>query len=154
MIVSLTEAPSFAHFVDDVEPRLRRALVGHLPPDVVPDALSEAFAYAWEHWHDLQTLENPAGFLFRVAQSRARRRKSAMPPPPDPARLPHVEPKLVPAMRALTPMQRSSVWLIHGCGWTYREAAEALGISASAVGTHLERGMAHLRRALGVTTDA
>ena len=152
MIVSVAET-TFVQFVGDVEPRLRRALVGHLPPDAVPDAMSEAFAYAWEHWHDMATLENPAGFLFRVAQSRARRRKVPMPPPPDPARLPNVEPKLVPAMRALSPMQRSTVWLVHGCGWSYRETGEALGVSASAVGTHLERGMTHLRRALGADHD-
>lgn len=145
----MTETSPFAEFVAEVEPRLRRALAGHLPTDEVPDALSEAFAYAWEHWRDVQALENAAGFLFRVAQSRTRRRKRALPPPPDSVRLPDVEPKLWPAMRALSPMQQSAVWLVHGCGWPYREVGEALGVSASAVGTHLERGMSHLRRVLG-----
>jgi RNA polymerase sigma-70 factor (ECF subfamily) len=153
MIVSVAETSAFAKFVDTVEPRLRRALAGHMPLDAVPDALAEAFAYAWEHWDDVAGYENPAGYLFRVAQSRTRRRRQAMPPPPDPVRLPHVEPKLAPAMRSLSPMQRSAVWLIHGCGWPYREAGEALGISASAVGTHVERGMVRLRRELGALDD-
>ena len=40
---------TFEEFVAAVEPGLRRALLGHLPVDAVPDALGEAFAYAWEH---------------------------------------------------------------------------------------------------------
>lgn len=153
MIVPMTDTSLFANFVEDIEPRLRRALAGHLPTDDVPDALAEAFAYAWEHWNEVHALENAAGFLFRVAQSRSRRRKRAMPPPPDPIRLPNVEPKLLPAMRTLSPMQQSAVWLVHGCGWPYREVGEALGVSASAVGTHLERGMRHLRSVLGGIDD-
>jgi DNA-directed RNA polymerase specialized sigma24 family protein len=145
---------SFEEFVGTVEPSLRRALVGHLPPHAVPDALAEAFAYAWEHWERLQTLENPAGYLFRVAQSRSRSRRPGLPPPPDPSRLPHVEPRLGDAMKALSTQQRSVVWLVHACDWTYAETADALGISPSAVGTHLARGMAHLRADLGANTDA
>jgi DNA-directed RNA polymerase specialized sigma24 family protein len=41
--------------------------------------------------------------------------------------------------------------LVEGFEWTHREAAEVLGISASSVQTHLERGLAQLRRSLGVT---
>ena len=144
----------FEDFVMAVEPSLRRALVGHLPRHAVPDALGEAFAYAWEHWDRLQTYENPAGFLFRVAQSRSRSRRHGAPPPPDPSRLPQVEPRLGDAMKALSHQQRSVVWLVHACDWTYAETADALGISPSAVGTHLARGMAHLRADLGANTDA
>jgi hypothetical protein len=72
-----------------------------------------------------------------------------VPEGPDPARLPEVEPGLGPALRALAPQQRSAVWLVHACGWTYAETASALGISPSAVGTHLTRGLAHLRTTLG-----
>jgi len=140
---------SFEGFVAEIEPRLRRALAGHVPLDAVPDAVGEALAYAWEHWDRVQALDNPAGYLFRVGQSRSRRRREGLPPGPDPARLPEVEPALGPALRALAPQQRSAVWLVHACGWTYAETASALGISASAVGTHLTRGLAHLRTSLG-----
>jgi len=145
---------TFEQFVAAVEPRLRRALVGHLPPQIVPDAVAEAFAYAWEHWERMETIENPTGYLFRVAQSRSRRRRSGLLPGPDPTRLPLVEPGLGPALRALPDQQRSVVWLVHACGWTYSETAEAMGISASAVGTHLGRAMGRLRAALGVGLDA
>ncbi|MFN0027632.1 MAG: RNA polymerase sigma factor [Acidimicrobiales bacterium] len=141
---------SFDGFVETIEPGLRRALAGHLPIDEVPDALNEAFTYAWEHWHDVQQLENPGGYLFRVAQSRLRRRRPGYLAPDDPERPAHVEPGLVPAMRSLPIQQRSVVWLVHGCGWSYGEVAVALGITASTVGTHLTRGMARLRAELGV----
>ena len=59
--------------------------------------------------------------------------------------MPDVEPALVPALHALSPMQRQAVWLVHACDWTYAETATALDISASAVGTHLTRGMTRLR---------
>lgn len=139
----------FESFVAAVEPRLRRALAGHLPLDVVPDAVGEALAYAWQHWDRVRDLDNPGGYLFRVAQSRTRRRREGVPTGPDRGRLPDVEPGLGQALRSLTPQQRSVVWLVHACDWTYAETAAALGISPSAVGTHLGRGMAHLRDHLG-----
>lgn len=150
----MTDDTRFRSMVAAVEPGLRRALVGHLPPDAVPDALSEAFAYAWEHRARVLAMENPGGYLFRVAQSKSRRRLEGVPTGPDPHRLPHVEPGLGDAMRSLPDQQRSVVWLVHACGWTYTETAGALGVSTSAVGTHLSRAMARLRSELGVATDA
>jgi hypothetical protein len=40
------------------------------------------------------------------------------------------------------------VVLLHGFGWTYREAAEHRGVATSTVQGHAERGMAKLRHAL------
>ena len=54
---------------------------------------------------------------------------------------------------ALSLMQRQVVWLVHACEWTYGETAEALDISASAVGTHLTRAMTRLRTALVEEAD-
>jgi DNA-directed RNA polymerase specialized sigma24 family protein len=142
---------NFELFVTEVEPRLRRALAGHLPLPLIPDAVAEAFAYAWKHWDRVQQLDCPSSYLFRVAQSSSRSRLVGVLPGPDPARLPEIEPRLGDAMKSLSSQQRSVVWLVHGCGWTYSEAAEALHISASAVGTHLTRGMSRLRAYLGVT---
>src|SRR5690242_1244478 len=65
----------FDQFVRTTEPGLRRALSGHLAREAVADALAEAFAYAWEHWDRVMHLEHPTGYLFRVAQSKARIRK-------------------------------------------------------------------------------
>jgi DNA-directed RNA polymerase specialized sigma24 family protein len=148
------DEPDFEEFVRVVEPRLRRALVGCRGVDLAQEAVAEALAYAWEHWSDVQQLDNPAGYLYRVGQSRTRRRREPRLPSPESLRIPDIEPALIPALLALPERQRGAVWLVHACGWTYAEAAEALGISASAVGTHVGRGLERLRRNLEVETRA
>jgi RNA polymerase sigma-70 factor (ECF subfamily) len=139
----------FEAFVASVEPSMRRALSGHFPTSAVPDALAEAFAYAWQYWPRVRAMDNAPGYLFRVAQSKMRQRRGGLAERTAAEELPEVEPGLLEAMRSLSPQQRSAVWLVHGCGWTTNEAAEAMGISASAVGTHLQRGMARLRARMG-----
>lgn len=141
---------AFEAFVLESEPTLRRALVGHLGPDRAGDALAEAFLFAWERWEQVQTMANATGYLFRVAQSRSRRRRAGHLESMVSA-TGEVEPALATAMRSLTTRQRSVVWLVCACQWTHQETAIALGISPSAVATHLSRAMAHLRLQLGVT---
>lgn len=144
----------FEEFVRLVEPRLRRALIGCRGVEVAQEAVAEALAYAWEHWSEVQGLGNPAGYLFRVGQSRTRRRSEPRLPSPESLHLPDIEPALIPALLALPERQRSAVWLVHACGWTYAEAADALGVSASAIGTHVGRALERLRRDLEVETRA
>lgn len=142
---------AFARFVRDVEPRLRRALIAFRGVDGAGDAVAEALAYAWEHWDRVQTMTNPAGYLFRVGQSRTRPRRQPLAlPPVDPMHMPEVEPALPEALAALTEKQRGAVWLVHACGWTYAETSEALGVSVTAVGTHVARALERLRSALAV----
>jgi len=148
-VVGAARDTAFAAFAAEAEPRLRRALAGARPRDEVPDAVAEALTYAWEHWDEVKAMDNANGYLYRVALSRSRARKPLQLPSPAEVGLPDVEPDLVPALLALTDAQRSAVWLTKACGWTYREAAEALDISASAVGTHVERAMAALRARIG-----
>lgn len=142
------QAQDFESFVRDAEPRLRRARVALRGIDDGRDAVAEALAWAWEHWDRVCELDNPVGYLFRVGQSRSRPRRRPTLPAVDATRLPDVEPALPGALAALSPMQRGAVWLVHGCGWSYRETAEALGTTTSAVGTHVERALRKLRRAL------
>ena len=104
-----------------IDPQLRRALSGHLPAQEVADAIAESFAYAWEHWARVQMMENPAGYLYRVAQSKARARKQGFLPWPSDSSMPDYEPGLAPALDELSPSQQRAVWLVHGCGWTYAE---------------------------------
>lgn len=146
-----TAETRFTSFVYEVEPRLRRALVATLGQDATHDAVAEALTYAWEHWHRVESMQNPAGYLYRVARSRVRERRPATIKflVPDEARLPEVEPGLVGALESLSPQQRAAVWLVHGCEWSYQETAEALDISASAVGTHVARGLDKLRSRIG-----
>lgn len=140
----------FDDFVRRVEPNLRRALVARYGTDRGRDATAEALAYAWEHRDRVVALTNPEGFLFRVAQSRSRRRRQALMrwwgSPSDEYAF---EPKLNLALRDLSPRQRVATVLCHGYGWTHQEVADLLGVSKSSVQVHLSRGLAALERAIG-----
>jgi RNA polymerase sigma-70 factor (ECF subfamily) len=141
----------FSAFVAEVEPRLRRALVAAYGPERGRDAAAEALAYAWQHWTEVSTMANPAGYLYRVGQSRTRPRKQPVVFPPRPEGDPAwVEPELLTSIGLLTEAQRVAVVLVHAYGWTHVEVAELTGVSASSVQTHLGRGLAKLRRSLGV----
>lgn len=67
------EVRSFEVFVAEVEPRLRRALVAGFGPVAGRDAAAEALAIAWERWEKVRGMDNPAGYLYRIGQNRARR---------------------------------------------------------------------------------
>src|SRR5687767_8453908 len=54
-------------------PRLRRLLVAHFGVEVGTETASDALTWAWEHWAELSEVENRVGYLYRVAQSKARR---------------------------------------------------------------------------------
>jgi RNA polymerase sigma factor (sigma-70 family) len=142
----------FAAFVADVEPPLRRALVATYGPQVGREATVDALAYAWERRATLRTMANPAGYLYRVGQTSARRQRRTLPlaPPRVDSSPPEFEPGLRPALDALSEQQRAVVVLVHGFEWTQREVADLLGISTSTVRNHLERAMARLRKALEV----
>lgn len=153
------EAPSradtFAAFVGEVEPRLRRALVGSVGVDRAHDAVAEALTWAWERWPAVQEYTNPAGYLYRVARSsvRVRRRRRVRFLVQPVQRIPDIEPALPDALASLPARQREVVWLVYACEWSYREVADALGIGTSAVGTHAARGLAALRDRIGVAHD-
>lgn len=118
------------------------------------EATAEALAYAWEHWPALRELDNPAGYLYRVGQSRSRPRRVPRIAASDDRRdLPWVEPKLLDALTALTEPQRVAVVLAKGHEWQLHEIASLTGVSVSTVQTHLERGLAKLRLALGVEEE-
>ncbi len=140
----------FGDFVAEVEVRLARALAAAYGVDRGQDALAEALAYAWEHFEELAEMANPVGYLFRVGQSRTRpRKRPPVLPAPVALGLPEVEPGLVAAVGALSERQRVCVVLVYAYDWTQPEVADLLGISASSVQNHLERGLARLRRLIG-----
>lgn len=145
-------AEPYTAFVRSVGARLRQALIAAYGPEVGAEATSEALAYAWEHWERISAMDNPAGYLYRVGQSRSRRyRKRHVTLPVVPERsTPWVEPGLPRALSRLSEQQRLAVLLCHGFAWTRAEVGELLGINASTVQRHLDRGLAKLRVALGV----
>jgi DNA-directed RNA polymerase specialized sigma24 family protein len=150
------ESDRFEVFVAAVEPRLRRAFAPQFGIDGTADAVADALAFAWEHWDRVRSMANPAGYLYRVGQTSLRlaRRGPVALPSPAQLSLPEVEPALIPALLALPETQRTAVWLVHGCQWRYSEVAEAMGVSVSAVGTHVRRALDRLRQRLEVDSCA
>jgi RNA polymerase sigma factor (sigma-70 family) len=142
----------FERFFSQAEPRLRRALVAAYGVERGREATADALAFAWEHWDRLSEVQNPTGYLYRVAQSRARQRRhrNTFEIPED--RGYDYEPKLMAALQSLSERQRLSVVLVHGMGWTLREVAELTGTKPTTVQNHLNRGLRHLRLALGVAS--
>lgn len=142
----------FSSFIRTVEPRLARALVAVYGPEVGREATRDALVYAWEHWERISMMENPAGYLYRVGQSRSRRYRPRplLFPEVNTDELPHVEPKLPEALAQLSRNQRAALVLIHVEGMSEREAAEAMGVSRVTVRRHAQRGMAKLRNVLEV----
>ncbi len=147
---------TFEEFASDSARRVRAALVVAYGPDVGMDAAAEAMAYGWENWDRLQAMGNPAGYMFRVGQTAARKlnRPQGLLPGPEPHRLPDVEPGLVPALNQLSEQQRICVVLVHAYGWPQVEVAEVLEVSAQTVRTHCSRAIARLQSALEVLDDA
>lgn len=146
----------YTRLVKEVEPRLSYAFYAAYGPEVGSEVTADALAYAWENWSRVRTLDNAAGYLYRVGQSKARRyfRPRICFPDVPRSSLPEVEPRLPEVLRRLTRNQRLAVVLIHGMEWTEQEVADLIGRSRSTVRTHLERGLARLRDELEVTIDA
>lgn len=146
----------FTRFVKEVEPRLSYALAAAYGPEVGAEVTADALGWAWEHWGRMCGMENPAGYLYRVGQSKARwyHRPRVLFPTIPPAEVPGLAPELPVALEGLSKHQRVATVMIHGLGYTEREVAELLGISRWSVRTHAERGLKRLRSTLGVTVDA
>ena len=147
---------AFTSFVAKVAKPLRQALIAAYGPDIGAEVTAEALAYAWENWDRLSQMTNPAGYLYRVGQSRARRGIFRKPPPVELPRAQNdanwFEPGLADAIASLSEKQRAAVVLVHGYGWTTTEVAEMWGVTFSTVSAHIDRAMAKLRRKLGVST--
>lgn len=143
----------FERFYLTSEPRLRRALMAAYGPEAGREATANALGWAWEHRDRLATIERPLSYLYRVGQSSVRQRKAGFAPARVEWSEPWVEPDLVAGLLRLSERQRVVVVLIHGYGWSAAEVAELLGVKATTVKSHLERGLRILRSHLKVQDD-
>ncbi len=144
---------SFTEWVREAEPRLRNALTASFGSQVGKDAAIDALSHAWEHWDRIRMKDNPLGYVYGVGRSKARRmvspRRAMLLDVPQQL-LPHVEPGLPAAIARLPEKQRIVVSLVYGYEWTMSEVAELLGTAKTTVQKHAERGLARLRKTLGV----
>ena len=146
----------FTRFVKETEPRLTYALAAAYGIEVGAEVTADALAWAWEHWSEVERMRNPAGYLYRVGQSKARRylRPVVLFPSVPAVEAPGVSADLHDALARLSKNQRVAVVLLHGLRYTEREVADLLGISRWSVRTHADRGLSKLRDALEVAVDA
>lgn len=143
----------FRDFVEQVEPRLWAALTAAYGREEGRDACAAALAWAWEHWDRLATMENPAGYLYRVGQSERRRitRPLRMPPFSRATQTIHddvLDPTIANALSRLPTGQRVAVALVHMFGWSQHDVAGLLNVSPSTVKQALDRGARRLRQDL------
>jgi DNA-directed RNA polymerase specialized sigma24 family protein len=149
------EDSDFADFVAEVEPRLRRALVATHGATVGRESACAALVWAWENWERARALDNPIGYLYRVGQTAASRDRPrdlatgrlVMPTTADER---DVEPRLAGGLEGVSQQQRAAVLLVHGYGYSLREAAAVLDIATATVRMHIDRALARLRSHLEV----
>ena len=155
MVEPITATGSFTEFFGLTEPRLRTALCAAFGADLGREATQQALAYGWEHWERIQEMDNPAGYLWTVGRNYGRRQRRERPAFPTVAsnRTPEVEPALPAGLASLTEKQRIAVMLVYGLEWTFAEVAELMGVSKSTVQTQARRGIAKLRRHIGVNDE-
>lgn len=110
--------------------------------------------YAWEHASRLAAMDNPAGYLYRVAQSKSRRYRRWDRGVDLPGERPslnlttEVDAQLHDELARLGADDRTIVVMVHSYGHSYDEVAAVTGLTAGAVRNRLHRAMTRLRAAL------
>lgn len=146
---------AFDQFVDGDGRRLRQVITARYGVDVGAEATDAALAWAWEHWDRLTDMTNPTGYLYRVAQTQARRaiahgRPVTLPsesrPGPDGSTA--LDGDLADALGRLPDRQRLAVVMVHVYGWTPAEVGQLTDTPAVTIRSHLRRGLRHLRNDL------
>jgi RNA polymerase sigma-70 factor, ECF subfamily len=121
--------------------------------DVAAEALARAYA-RWDRigelsYRDAWVLRVAANVAIDVARRRRRRVETVDVAGADPGDVAATRVALEAALRALPARQRDVVVLRYLSDLPEEAVAEALGISAGTVKTHLSRGLTSLRRLLG-----
>jgi RNA polymerase sigma-70 factor (ECF subfamily) len=151
----------FDAFVEEEHDRLFKALyfVTGSREDA-EDLSQDAFMKLWERWDRIEEIDDPTGYLFRVALNgfRMRRRRAAIAvrravPLPE-SRDEFVEAEMRADVRqllmGLTPRQRAALLLVDLLGYRSEQAARILRVRPSTVRNLASQG----RRALKETEGA
>jgi RNA polymerase sigma-70 factor, ECF subfamily len=156
--VEAEHTQAFEDFFDAQYERLLRVLfLATGDRHEAEDLAQEAFVRVYERWPRVERLENPAGYLYRVAlnarRSRLRRIRVAgakalrlrPEPPADPQEAAEDRLSVRRALATLPAGQREAVVLVEWLGLTDAQAGEVLGLTPGAVRTRLHRARSALR---------
>jgi len=149
-------ADSFERFYADSWQTVYRALVvGIGDGDLAREAVDEAMVRAYERWRIVSTMANREGWVYRVASnwatSRLRRRRLQLRPVPtieeshDPD---VVDPRLLDAVRRLSPRHRDVVVARYLLDMSESATAQALGVPEGTVKSRLSRALDELKEVL------
>ena len=153
-------APPFETFVADHQTRLFGALCLMTGDRFEAEEIAqEAFLRVFERWDRVSTMEDPAGYLFRVSMNvfRTRRRRAALAlrrmirVAPEPDAFDAVEDREV-VLRGLAQVsrdERAALVVTALYGFSSDEAGRLLGIRSSTVRARATRARAALRHAIG-----
>jgi RNA polymerase sigma-70 factor (ECF subfamily) len=139
--------------------RLAWALAG---PDVAEEIAQEAFLKAHRNWAEVGQLDDPVGWVKKVARNlavdRVRRLGAEARALVRVGQPPHVVMSdstlgVWDAVRRLPRRQREAVVLMYVEGLTRAEIAAAMGVSTETVKTHLDRARSFLAEALEDPND-
>jgi RNA polymerase sigma factor (sigma-70 family) len=152
----------FEAFVHNHGSRLVKSLaLITLDRGLAEDAAQEAFLQLYLHWDEISARQDPAAWLFRVGMNRCKNYRRTL---GRAARLvdhmgrslreddlagewsPEID--FVTAFKNLPNRQRMAVALRYLAGFSTAQIAQAMGISEGAVGSHLHKARASLRRVL------
>ena len=141
--------------------RLARGLASY--GDGAEEAVQEAFVKALVRWRHVGSLDDPAGWVRRVAVNQLlNRRRSQAREQAATARLGRTtadDPDIqlldvADAVRGLSPQQRITVGLRYGGGYPIDDVATAMDLSVGAVKYHLHTARERLRATLSEHRDA
>ena len=147
--------PNFVDFYRDQRASIARAValtIGELT--LANEAVDEAMTRAYARWPKVQCLDNPGGWVYRVALNWSRsalrrlRRPSRVPAlgaAPEPTA---PEPAIAAALAALSPDHRAVVVCRHLLGWSEDQTAVALGIRPGTVKSRSYRAIQILQSSL------
>ena len=149
-------AGSFEEFFGQQRSRLFGALVVMTNDRAeAEEIVQDAFLAVWERWGRVAEMEEPVGFLYRVALNlfRKRLRRAAvavrraahlLPARDELARV-ETRDEAVRLLGRLTPRERAAIVVTAYLGYSSEEAGELLGIRAATVRVLTNRARASLR---------
>jgi RNA polymerase sigma factor (sigma-70 family) len=124
--------------------------------DDAEELMQEAFLRLWERWHDIDRIDDPTAYLFRVALNafRSRRRRMAtavrkLTPATEADRDGFTDAEMRADVRALllgcSPRQRAALLLVDLLGYPSEQAARILGVRPSTVRALATQGRRTIR---------